>query len=708
MTNAVRILVVDDEASVSSSVVALLRQRNYQAVACATVEQARDILSGDEHYDLALIDVRLQEEDGRSILDYAGKHAPQTQCLIMSGENAIDIAIDALRRGARDYIRKPFSPDELFHRISAALDTSKLRQENSEYQKKIESSEALHRFLVQNSPDLIFILNEEGRLTYANNRFLDTLGYSATSAQGLSLQELAAPSDEPKARHLLDRSSNPKAEYGSCELRLRNVRGGDEGHIYDVTLMSMRSYVRGRNQVNGAQFEGFYGLARDITDQKQAEAVIAFQATHDMLTRLPNRALFQDRMAATIRLASRDKHGCAVFFIDVDRFKSINDTLGHGVGDELLRQVTDRMRDLLRDSDTLARVGGDEFMVLLPHIDQIEHTEIVAKKICEVLKQPFSIDGHEIFVTASIGIAQYPEHGTQMEELIRHADIAMYEVKNANRDGYRFFSDDLGDITSERFIMAQQLRNAVEGNQLRVHYQPQVDVSTGQTMCLEALVRWEHPKLGLLHPGDFIQIAEESGLILEIDRWVLRSSCADLRKWRDAGAKNMRVAVNFSVQQFADNELVPFVLSTLGEFDVPGSNLEIEITETGILRDLQSVTGKFLELAEHGVKVALDDFGAGYTSLSYLRSLPVNTVKIDRSFVRDVANGSVDSSIVKAIVNMAHGLHMKPIAEGVESREQAEFLASMGCSDMQGFYFSRPIPPEQVQALWQKLQPTLN
>lgn len=701
MPDLIRILVVDDEPSVSQSVAALLMQKGYQAETCATVTEARGYLNAS-FFDLVLLDVGLKNEDGRSLIDYVVDNGLKTQCIVMSGEPSIDVAIDAMRRGAADYLRKPFSPEEVFVRIDAALSTAKLIKQNQSYQKKLKSSEILHRFLVQNSPDLIFILDELGRVSYVNNRFLDVLGYAQESVQGMNFSKLAAPEDITRAAHLLDRSrlslgdsySVSGSANASAEIKLRTLHPDVESRTYEVMLMPIQPFMHGGRE---DKLGGVYGLARDVTDQKRAEAVIAFQATHDLLTRLPNRALFQDRLAAALRLARRDKYGCAVLYIDLDRFKSVNDTLGHGVGDDLLRGVTLRMRGLLRDSDTLARVGGDEFMILLPHIDRIQDVEIVAAKLVNALKQPVEVDGHELYVTASIGAAMYPEHGTQVEELIRHADIAMYEVKNANRDGYRVFDLALGDMSSERFNLVQQLRFALSHDELRLHYQPQIDVETGRAVCMEALVRWQHPSLGLLQPGDFIPVAEESGLIIELDRWVLRHVCKDMKDWDDIGAAPMRVAVNFSAQQFSDPDLVAHVLAIVKEADVDGSRIEIEITETGMLRDMQGVTDKLLQLGEYGFRVALDDFGVGYTSLNYLRNLPVHTVKIDRSFVRDIANGTVDSSIVKAIVSMARGLNMKPLAEGVESREQVDFLASMGCSDMQGFYFSRPRPLEEAR-----------
>jgi diguanylate cyclase (GGDEF)-like protein len=434
---------------------------------------------------------------------------------------------------------------------------------------------------------------------------------------------------------------------------------------------------------------GTYGVARDVTEKKQAQEMINYQAYHDTLTKLPNRVLMEDRLSLAMTQALRSGQKLAVMFLDLDRFKWVNDTLGHAVGDRLLQSVSHRLESCLRKGDTLARFGGDEFALILPNVNQENDAEIIAQKILEVFKKPLRIEEHDLYVTSSIGIALYPESGSTIEALIASADLAMYSVKDHGKNGYEFFHPSMNEVSNARHNTERELRKALTTEDIKVCYQPQVNAITEKLVGFEALVRWEHPTDGLIYPDDFIPIAEETGLILELGRYVLDRACADVKKWRDEGMKDVRVSVNFSGRQVQQDNFIEEVLCALRKYDLPGSALEVEITENVIMNDMSSAILKLRELATHDIKIAIDDFGTGYSSLSYLQQFPINTLKIDKSFISSINESEEATSIVDAIVALAKGLKLDLIAEGVETDPQLEYLKSLGCESIQGYLFGK-------------------
>jgi len=383
-------------------------------------------------------------------------------------------------------------------------------------------------------------------------------------------------------------------------------------------------------------------------------------------------------------------------FLSLDRFKVINDTLGHMIGDKLLQAVAMRLRHCLREGDTLARIGGDEFTLLLPAVSSKNDAEIIASKIIKSLKMPFKIDSHELFVSTSIGISQYPEVVQTMESLIKHADIAMYSVKGKGKNGYEFYHLDMLDVYSKHLSLENDLRRAMDDNQFKIYYQPQINIETNEVVGMEALIRWQHPERGLISPSEFIELAEETHLIKEIGDWVLENAIAELKRWRTMGLSNVRIAINVSSIQLEQDDFVEKVLNILKKHDVPGDHLEIEITENTLMHDTDDGIQKLTELSNNNIKIAIDDFGTGYSSLNYLKRLPIDTLKIDQSFIRDMSNSEEDSSIIKAIIAMAKGLNLNIISEGVETEAQLEQLKAWRCKNMQGFLFGRPMPDTQA------------
>jgi diguanylate cyclase (GGDEF)-like protein/PAS domain S-box-containing protein len=447
------------------------------------------------------------------------------------------------------------------------------------------------------------------------------------------------------------------------------------------------------------KFSGYRGTGRDITEQKQIEEKIRHMAHHDALTGLPNRVLLHDRVGQAIAQAQRNREVLALLFIDLDRFKTVNDSLGHHVGDLLLKTVAQRLEACTRGSDTIARIGGDEFVVLLGDLDQPEDARHVAQKVLDALSGPAMIDTHELRVTPSIGICAYPHDGADVETLMRNADTAMYHAKQMGRNNYQFFTQVMNDAAQERLLLENDLRHAVERGEFVLHYQPQLELKSGRIVGFEALVRWQHPQRGLVGPAHFIPAAEETGLIGEIGEWVLRQASTQARAWHHGGHAQLQVSVNCSAQQFQREGFVETVGAVLRDTGLSAPCLDLEITESVIIQHSEAVIARFQALDDMGVRISIDDFGTGYSSLSYLKRFAIHKLKIDQSFVRDISSDPDDAAIVSAIIAIAHSLGLQVVAEGVETPEQLAFLRSLGCDAAQGYYFSKPVPAEEFGRL---------
>ncbi|MFQ5879807.1 MAG: putative bifunctional diguanylate cyclase/phosphodiesterase, partial [Dehalococcoidia bacterium] len=440
-------------------------------------------------------------------------------------------------------------------------------------------------------------------------------------------------------------------------------------------------------------------LNRMMATVEERTETIRHLAYHDALTGLPNRALFQDRFTVAVAQARRNKEGLAVMSLDLDRFKLVNDTLGHGVGDRLLQNVAQRLGGLVREGDTIARLGGDEFLLLLPGIVRAEDAAKMGGKILEAISVPFHLDGTELHTTTSIGISLFPDDGKDLEALLMNADAAMYRAKEQGRNRYQLYTPAVGVEVYERLALENALRQALVRQELVVHYQPVANVNTGEIIATEALVRWQHPERGLLFPAEFIPLAEETGLIVPLGEWVLHIACAQNKAWQDAGLSPLRVAVNLSARQFQQPDLVEMVARVLKETHLDPHLLELEITEGTAMQNLASTIAVLHDLREMGVRIAIDDFGAGYSSLSYLKNLPVDALKIDRSFVCDLTTDPSDAAIAAAVIAMAHTLDLKVVAEGVENEDQLAFLRRRQCDRFQGYLLAKPMPAKALQPM---------
>jgi len=445
------------------------------------------------------------------------------------------------------------------------------------------------------------------------------------------------------------------------------------------------------------RFKGYRGVGRDVTHQRLAEQQVLKLARYDGLTGLPNRSMFIDELERTLARARRHGEAFALFFIDLDRFKNINDSLGHGAGDQLLKVMASRLRELLRDSDLVARLGGDEFVVLLDGTVDAAALAHVARKALAAIAEPVLIESRSYQVTGSIGISLYPDDGADAATLLKNADAAMYLAKDSGKNNYQFYTAQLAAHSAQQFALEADLRAALQRDELQLHYQPKVRVDDGALVGMEALLRWMHPQRGLLAPGAFITLAEDSGLILPIGQWVLEHACRQVRASRDAWLQVPRCAINLSARQFVTDTLVDEVQRALAEHALDASALEVEITESVLMADPQRASRTLQVLHALGVQIAIDDFGTGYSSLAYLKRFPAQTVKIDRSFVNGLPQDRDDAAITQAVIAMAHSLGLEVVAEGVETRAQLDFLMRLGCDQAQGYFIGRPVPAEQLQ-----------
>ncbi|MFZ2540351.1 MAG: EAL domain-containing protein [Gallionella sp.] len=449
----------------------------------------------------------------------------------------------------------------------------------------------------------------------------------------------------------------------------------------------------------GGKVTHYVALMSDISERKAAEERMAYLAQHDVLTGLPNRLLFQDRLQQAITYAERQHTSVALLFLDLDRFKNINDTLGHHFGDLLLQEVTQRIQQSVRTSDTVSRQGGDEYVIMLPNLNGLGDVVQVINKLIEAIAHPCQLEVHNVHVTTSVGISVYPQDGTDSETLIRNADTAMYQAKEAGRNCYRFFTQAMNRSIARRVGMENKLREALKRNELLLHYQPLVDLRSRQIVAAEALVRWQHPEDGLIPPAEFIPIAEETGMIVTLGEWVLNEACRQNQEWRALGLREIAISVNLSPLQLHDRNLVNSVSLALSNSGMSAGALELEITESAMMKNPEQATTMLNKLSKLGIRFSIDDFGTGYSSLSYLKKFPLDTLKIDQSFVRDLTVDNDDAAIVRAVVSIAKSLGLRVIAEGVETAEQLRFLEGLDCEVMQGYYFSRPVPAGEFRML---------
>jgi diguanylate cyclase (GGDEF)-like protein/PAS domain S-box-containing protein len=590
------------------------------------------------------------------------------------------------------YYRDPRTPDQSdLDLIGTAAHLAGIAVERKRAEEARRESDERYRTLYEKTPVMVHSIDRDARLISVSDYWLEILGYERDEVLGHSIVEFYTA----EARQYAEEIELPHffKTGASNDVPLQIVK--KNGDIMDILLSATAQYDQ------EGEFDHSLAVMIDVTERKRAEAHIEHLALHDSLTNLPNRFLFHDRLQNAVAQVERTDSALALLFLDLDDFKDVNDTLGHAAGDELLKAVAERLKSYLRNSDTvgrhnttLARLGGDEFTILLTNLSDPVDAATVADRIIEDLSRPFAVGDNVIHTGACIGIAVYPSHGGTPEELLKKADLALYRCKAEGRNKYHFYSEQMETEILARKDLERDLRGALAEGQLSLVYQPQMDIKSGAMVGMEALLRWNHPERGFISPVEFIPVAEAIGLIVPIGEWVLRQACAQNKAWQEAGLPAFAVAVNLSAVQFRQEDLVATVHDALQQAGLDPAYLHIEITESVFMQD--GAREILLDFRRSGIDISLDDFGTGYSSLSYLTRFPVDKIKLDRSFVRDIAHDTSNAAIIKAVVNLGHSLGMRVNVEGVETGDVVSILSAYGVDEVQGFYYSHPLPADGV------------
>jgi predicted signal transduction protein with EAL and GGDEF domain/FixJ family two-component response regulator len=683
-----RVLIVDDDAIFALLAQETLEQAGFDAKIAATAAQAFEAFERDKP-DLVLLDVDLPGGNGFEICAAlrALSSGADVPVVMVTGHDDTKSIAQAYEAGATDFIHKPVLWPTLPHRVGFTLRAL-------DNMRALKLSEQKNRALLQALPDTLFIVNSLGVLL---EHITGSERKSDEWLVGKMLEEVFPAGLAQAARLSLENAAGPLTTYEFGVDREKDPRW------YEARL---------RPQADGKLLI----VIRDQTERRKAKARIEYLAYYDVLTRLPNRQLFVREAARAIAQARQSGEMLALLYLDLDRFKRINDNLGHAVGDALLQSVARRLEQSVRQTDIVsqmgeppkpepprvARLGGDEFVVLLTEVTNEMQTVKIAERIQQSLGEPFECGGHRFVVTPSIGIAMFPQDATDVDDLLVKADMAMYQAKDQGRNGHAFFGQSMAVRSLGRLELENDLRRAFDNGEFQIYYQPKLDLLSGAIIGAEALLRWLHPQRGWITPDAFIPVAEETGLIIALGDWVIREACVQLSTWAKQGLGHLTLAVNVSVQQFAREDFVETVLGALKESGVKPPQLELEITESLLMRNVDDTTACMRRFRAAGVALSIDDFGTGYSSLGYLRQFPVDSLKIDRSFVKDLHRSEDDAAICAAIIAMARELKLKVIAEGVENAEQLKFLRRHRCDQAQGYLISRPIPAAELKILLQK------
>jgi diguanylate cyclase (GGDEF)-like protein/PAS domain S-box-containing protein len=684
------ILLIEDNPGDARLIKEMFKEQGYQSIELKHVECMKDAESflGDRSADIILLDLLLPDAQGLDAVRRAHAAAPDVPLVVLSGLDDESMAIQAMQDGAQDYLIKgQIEPRELLRALRYAVERKVI--EESLYEEKERAQVTLDCI-----GDGVISTDIAGNVRFLNMVAEKMTGWSLKEVIGRSMADvfqivdadtrMTIPDPMMNAADDKNRTVNPPS---SCALVRRD---GSEIFIED-SIAPIHDH--------GGGVIGSVLVFRDVSKARAMADLIAHTAEHDFLTGLPNRLLLKDRIGQAIALAQRNQGKAALFFMDLDGFKHINDSLGHQIGDELLQSVADRLRDGIRAPDTVSRQGGDEFIVLLQGIDRPESVAIAAQRLLSSIAEPFILGQKNLHITASIGVSLYPDDGADAETLIKNADTAMYQAKENGRQSFQFFASEMNVRAVERQSIEEDLRLALERGEFTLNYQPKINLATGAMTGAEALLRWTHPVRGSVSPAQFIPIAEDSGLIIAIGAWVLREACRQTQAWKNDGLHVGTIAVNVSAIEFRNENFLEGLFTILNETGMDPKSLELEVTESVLMRNPSVTASTLKQLREHGVQIAIDDFGTGYSSLSYLRKFPLDSLKIDQSFVRQISDSTDDTTIVSAIISMGQSLGLRVIAEGVETAEDLAFLKGRRCEEAQGYFICRPIPAEQFAAV---------
>jgi diguanylate cyclase (GGDEF)-like protein len=672
-------LVVDDDPTVCVMSKETLRGAGFDVV-CARDGHSALKLFDEFNPDVVILDIEIPGLNGFAVCESLNQREDgiRVPIIMITSHDDAESVNRAYESGAQDLINKPIPWPVLPHRVRNVMHAKRIFDD-------LVRSEKRNRALLQAIPDHIHIVNAEGDILEYLSNACDVV------SPGHELGHILPDRMAEEARHYIDQALTT----GAMQTYEQDL-GADRGQ-FETRLLPQTS-------------DTVLAIVREITDRKQAEAKVRHLAYHDNLTGLPNRQYFANKLRQAIRHARKHDQMLATLYIDLDRFKRINDTLGHRVGDALLKAVAKRLDHSVRHADSIARVdavdenevrlarlGGDEFVVLIEGIETEAQVDAVADRIRTSLLAPFKYDGHQFVVTPSIGIALYPRDGKRLDDLMMHADMAMYEAKSSGRNGHRYYSKSMNLRSVERLDLENELQNAIRTNAFEVYYQPKVNLDSARIVGVEALLRWQHPERGWIPPAQFIPIAEETGLVMELGNWVVQQACQQVKTWQRKGINDISVAINVSSRQFCRDDLLDSVLRIVWDSGIRPENLELEITESMLMRDVDDTRATLHAFKDAGLRISVDDFGTGYSSLNYLKQFPIDSLKIDRSFVQDLHRDRDDAAICAAILAMAKELDLSVVAEGVESEEQLEFLRRHRCDQVQGFLFGKPVPPEQFE-----------
>jgi diguanylate cyclase (GGDEF)-like protein/PAS domain S-box-containing protein len=583
------------------------------------------------------------------------------------------------------YYRTPRTPtpDEL-QLMETATRLAGIAIERASAQEALERREQELRTVMDSVPAMICYADREARFVYVNQRYADWLGHPREALIGRPVREVV---DADTFRVM-----QPQIEQvlRGAAVRYERRQRGRDGALHDFDVQYMPHFD------SASSVCGYFVMLNDVTARKQDEELLYFLANHDQLTALPNRNLFAEHLGRALGQAARQGEKVGLLFVDLDRFKNVNDTLGHNIGDVLLQKVAQRFRDALRQSDLVARQGGDEYTVLLQPLGDMQEAAVCAQKLIDALAKPIDADGHELFVTCSVGISIFPDDAKDAAGLLKNADSAMYRAKEQGKNTYQFYSNDDAAHSFEHLMLETSLRRALDREEFVIHFQPIVDLRLQRVIGVETLVRWQHPDFGMVSPARFIPLAEETGLIVPIGGWVLEQACRQIRALQQQGFPELHVAVNLSPKQFRQRDLVRSIADTLSRTGLPPRYLELEVTESSIMEHAEFTIRTLHELKAMGINLSIDDFGTGYSSLSYLKRFPIDALKVDQSFVRDIPGDPDDAAIASAVIALGHSLRLTIVAEGVETAEQLAFMRERGCHRVQGYYFARPMPAAEL------------
>ena len=670
------VLYVEDDAEVREQLVRFLKRRVGMLYVAENGQEGLEIWRRHKP-EVVVTDIMMPVMDGLKMAEAIRQEDPSVPIIVTTAYNETEYFLKAIDLGIDKYVIKPVKTELLLQAIQQCA-----------WGVKADLEMQLAATVFDASSNAIVITDTRNRIIAVNAAFCEITGYADTEAIGQTPTILSSGRHDASFYKAM---WNSLSDTGVWIGEVWNRR--KDGEIY-AEWLTINTVKNSRGEITH-----YVAIFSDITEHKQTEEHVRHLAHYDALTDLPNRTLFNDRLGQALIQAHRNRCKAAVMFLDLDRFKVINDTLGHSVGDLLLQEAALRLKGCVREGDTVSRQGGDEFVVLLPEIADEEDVYAVAQKLLNAIAQSFMLDGHELHVSASIGVSFYPNDGADAETLMKNADVAMYRAKEMGRNNYQFYHADMNARSFERLAMETSIRRALEREQFELYYQPRIEALGGVIVGVEALIRWHHPDLGLILPAQFIPLAEETGLILPIGEWVLRIAAAQGKAWQQAGLPPLFVAVNVSARQFRQADFAGKVSRILQDTGFDPHCLELELTETTLMTHAEENIETLKKLKETGIRIAIDDFGTGYSSLGYLKRLPVDILKIDRSFVSDVTDNRDDAAIVEAIIAMARSLALHVIAEGVETVEQSQFLQARKCDEMQGYYFSHPLPVEEFERL---------